>query len=176
MAIDYRNLWERPIASLNKEIYRAYAKYHTEHLTEDSISLNGNWKFRYCQDVRDMTSFYKIDYIADGWEEIQVPSNWQMKGYGIPIYTNAVYPFHESWGNLNPAKIADEKNSKGWYRRYFTIPTEWEDVRVLLRFEGVQSAYCVWVNGRQAGFYQNSFSPAEFDITDFLIKGESLWT
>ena len=79
MAIDYRNLWERPIASLNKEIYRAYAKYHTEHLTEDSISLNGNWKFRYCQDVRDMTSFYKIDYIADGWEEIQVPSNWQMK-------------------------------------------------------------------------------------------------
>ena len=169
-----RNLWEQPIASINKEIYRAYAKYHTEGLLTDHVSLNGTWKFQYCQDVRDNTAFYEKEYSAEGWDEIAVPSNWQMKGYGIPIYTNVVYPFHETWGGLRPCDLPDEKNSKGWYRRSFTVPVEWKNVRVLLRFDGVQSAFCVWVNGQTVGFFQNSFSPAEFDITDFLCEGENL--
>lgn len=169
-----RDLWEQPVPSMNKEIYRAYAEYHTEYLTADHISLDGNWKFRYCQDVRNEEAFYEKSYPAEGWDEIIVPSNWQMKGYGIPIYSNIIYPFHESWGNLKPIEIPDEKNSKGWYRRSFTIPDEWRNVRVLLRLEGVQSAYYVWVNGNLAGFYQNSFSPGEFDITDYLEEGENL--
>lgn len=160
--------------SRKKEIYRAYALYHTEKLAKSSISLNGDWYFKYCLDIRAQDPFYEKDYPAAQWDQITVPSNWQMEGYGIPIYSNAVYPFHEAWGNLRPVDIPDEKNSKGWYRRTFTVPEDWKQVRVLLRLCGVQSAYCVWVNGQEVGFYQNSFSPAEFDITDLLEEGENL--
>lgn len=174
MTGNYGDIWRQPVPSVNKEIYRAYAQYHTTGLSEDSLSLNGKWQFQYCEDVNVQIPFYEADYTAVGWDEMIVPSNWQMQGYGIPIYSNAVYPFHESWGNLRPVELPDEKNSKGLYRRTFTIPKEWKNVRILLRFEGVQSAYYIWVNGQMVGFYQNSFGAAEFDITDFTEEGENL--
>lgn len=169
-----KELWELPIPHKGKEIYRTCAEYHTEHLREDKICLNGDWKFRYCTDVRKKEAFYEKGYDVDDWDSLEVPSNWQMKGYGIPVYSNIRYPFHEEDGSLRPWEIPDEKNSKGWYRKTFHVPREWKDMCVLLRFEGVQSAFFVWVNGKKAGFYQNSFSPSEFDITGLLEEGENL--
>ena len=174
MSVYTKKLWKMPVASMNKESYRAYAQYHSEGIPDNRFSLNGLWKFWYCKDVNIEAPFYELHYPADGWDELIVPSNWQMKGYGIPIYSNAVYPFHDSWGSLTPLTIPDEKNSKGWYRKKFVVPDDWKGACIHLCFLGVQSAFYCWVNGFCVGFYQNSFSPAEFDITSYLKEGINL--
>ncbi len=169
-----RSLWRQLIPSVGKEAYRAWAESQIPGIVKTRCSLNGTWDFRYCENVNEEDAFYRTDYEAAGWNRLAVPSNWQMKGYGIPIYTNVVYPFREADGSLCPPQIPDEKNSKGWYRKWFKVPNEWKSLRIHLHFQGVQSAFTCWVNGKMAGFYQNSFGPAEFDITDFLADGKNL--
>jgi beta-galactosidase len=144
--------------------------------------LNGNWKFHYSgtPSARPV-DFHKPDFDVSGWKEIPVPSNWQMQGYGIPLYTNSEYPFAS-----NPPKVMGEppahftnfpeskRNPVGSYRRTFTVPAEWKNQPVHLVFQGVDSAFHLWINGEKVGYSQDSRTPAEFDITKFLKEGENV--
>ena len=123
--------------------------------------LNGNWKFNWVPKPDDRpVDFYKTDYDVSIWKEIQVPSNWQLHGYGIPIYTNIVYPF-----KVNPPFIQHENNPVGSYRRNFSLPDEWEGKEIFIHFAGVKSAFYLWINGKKVGYSQGSMTPAEFNIT-----------
>jgi beta-galactosidase len=133
-------------------------------------SLNGKWRFNWVRRPADRpVDFYKPDYDASSWAEIPVPSNWQMHGYDIPIYTNIRYPFP-----ANPPYIPDEYNPVGSYRHVFELPAAWADRQVFLVFDGVESAFYVWVNGRKVGYSEDSRTPAEFNITPYLKPGENL--
>lgn len=132
-------------------------------------SLNGEWKFNWVRKPADRpVDFYKADYDVSGWDDIVVPSNWQMHGYGIPIYTNMVFPFP-----ANPPYIPHDNNPVGSYRRNFTIPSGWKGREVFIHFDGVKSAFYIWVNGERVGYSQGSMVPAEFDITKYLKGGRN---
>lgn len=132
-------------------------------------SLNGNWKFKWVRKPADRPiNFYREDYDVSQWSEIIVPGNWELYGFGVPIYTNTDYPFP-----ANPPHIPHDYNPVGSYRRYFTIPDSWDGHQVFLHFGGVKSAMYVWVNGKKVGYSQGSKTPAEFNITKSLQKGQN---
>ena len=128
--------------------------------------LNGQWKFHYdpmpSEAPRD---FFKPSADVAGWADIQVPGNWQMQGYGTPHYTNVQFPFP-----VDPPHVPTE-NPTGSYRRDFLVGEEWIGKRLVLRFEGVDSAFHVWVNGQEVGFSKGSRIPAEFDVTALVKAG-----
>ena len=133
-----------------------------------SLSLNGAWRFRYHPSDEDVfPTFMDAGFDASAWDQIDVPSNWEMRGYGTPIYTNSTYPFP-----IQPPKI-ERENPTGYYLRTFTVPRNWSDQKIILHFGGVSSAFTAWVNGREVGYSQGSHLPAEFDITDYLQAGEN---
>ncbi|MFC1672303.1 sugar-binding domain-containing protein, partial [Planctomycetota bacterium] len=128
--------------------------------------LNGVWKFHYAENPRKAPrQFFRKSYSTRRWDDIEVPSSWQMLGYGRPHYTNVQYPFPP-----NPPKVPSQ-NPVGSYRRDFWVPDDWSRRCVFLRFEGVDSAFYVWVNGRKVGYSQGSRIPAEFDITRHVRPG-----
>ena len=102
------------------------------------------------------------------WAEIPVPSNWEMHGYDNAIYLNIRYP-HPT----NPPYIAHDYNPVGSYRREFTIPDSWDGRQTFLHFDGVQSAFYVWINGQMVGYSEDSMTPAEFNVTPYLQKGKN---
>lgn len=134
-------------------------------------SLNGTWKFRWSDhpDARPM-NFYKRTFNDSDWDDIEVPSNWEMKGYGIPIYSNI--PF-EWTSEPNPPEIPTDYNPVGSYRRSFNVPSEWKSKEVYIHFGAVKSAFYLWVNGEKVGYSQGSKTPAEFNITSYLDEGEN---
>ena len=130
--------------------------------------LNGIWKFSYSQTPAESPEgFYREDYDVSAWDDIEVPLSWQLAGYGRPHYTNVIYPFP-----VDPPRTPTE-NPTGCYRRDFYIPEDWEGHRICLRFEGVDSAFHVWVNGREVGYSQGSRLPSEFDITRLVRTGRN---
>jgi beta-galactosidase len=132
--------------------------------------LNGDWKFRWAGKPADRPlDFFREDYDDSGWETIPVPSCWETRGYGIPIYTNVAYPFP-----ADPPRIPHEYNPVGSYRTEFEVPSGWEGRRVCVRFGGVYSAFYLWLNGAKVGYSQESKTPAEFDLTPFLRPGKNL--
>lgn len=135
-------------------------------------SLNGNWKFNWVKspDQRPV-EFYDPKFDVSSWKEIPVPSNWELQGYGIPIYVNIPY---EWTTDPQPPIIPKDYNPVGSYRTTFTIPENWKERKIILHFGAVKSAMYVWVNGEKVGYSQGSKLPAEFDITPFLIKGENI--
>jgi len=143
---------------------------------EDSLyykSLNGMWKFNWVKKPSERpVDFYKEDFDVDKWEEIDVPSNWQMRGYGIPIYTNVTYPYSISTQNI--PKIDHNYNPVGSYRRYFNLPTNWKGREIFLHFGGVKSAFYIWINGKKVGYSQGSMTPAEFNITKYLKNSNNI--
>ncbi len=127
-------------------------------------SLNGNWKFHWVEKPAEASKdFYKPDYDVSAWDDIPVPGNWQLHGYGIPIYTNVTYPFSPK--NPNPPHIPHDNNPVGSYRTYFTIPNNWKGRQVFTHFDGVKSAFYLWINGEKVGYSQVSMQPAEINIT-----------
>jgi beta-galactosidase len=174
------NDWENPaVFQINREPARAtflpFADKGSAIVDNYETSpwyctLNGNWKFQWSPtpDQRPK-DFYKTDFDVANWKEIQVPSNWELKGYGIPIYTNATYPFVK-----NPPYINHSDNPVGSYRRYIAVPKFWNGRRVFLHFEAGTSAMYVWVNGQKVGYTENTKSPAEFDITNYVKPGKNL--
>ncbi len=133
-------------------------------------SLNGRWRFRWVRTPADRPQeFYREDFDDGEWGEIPVPGNWEVNGFGIPIYLNIPYPFER-----NPPFIHHEYNPVGSHRTHFTIPSHWTDRRVILHFGAVRSAMYVWVNGREVGYSQGSKLPAEFDVTAYVREGENL--
>jgi len=135
------------------------------------VSLNGAWKFHWSPTPADRpVDFYKSNYDVSTWDNIPVPSNWEVEGYGIPIYVNIRYP----WGTGNPPFIPHDYNPVGSYRHTFTVPSAWRDQPVILHFDGVQSAFYLWVNGQKVGYSEGSRTPAEFDITKYLQDGDNV--
>ncbi len=132
--------------------------------------LNGTWQFHWAQGPNNAPEdFYRSDYDASGWDEIPVPSNWQLLGkYDSPIYTNINHPFA-----VNPPWVPTDTNSVGSYRTSFELPETWQGRQVFLHFEGVQSAMYGWVNGQSVGYSEDSMTPAEFNITEFVQPGEN---
>jgi len=134
-------------------------------------SLNGTWAFHWVpRPAERPVDFYRRDFNDSAWARISVPSNVELEGHGVPIYTNYAFP----WGIPDPPSIPTENNPVSSYRRAFDLPADWQGRHVLLRFEGVESAFYVWVNGRQVGFSKGSRTDAEFDITKYLQPGENL--
>jgi beta-galactosidase len=133
-------------------------------------SLNGKWNFNWVSKPSDRpVDFYKPRYDVSGWDEIPVPSNWQMHGYGRPIYLNVRYPYP-----VNPPNIPHNYNPVGSYRTEFRIPETWENRQVFLHFDGIKSASYIWINGRKVGYSQDSMLPAEFNVTKYLRKGKNI--
>ncbi|MFQ6038194.1 MAG: glycoside hydrolase family 2 TIM barrel-domain containing protein, partial [Candidatus Aminicenantales bacterium] len=133
------------------------------------LSLNGRWKFRWSPAPAERPKgFEDPGFDASSWEDIPVPGNWQVQGYGVPRYLNSDYVFPK-----NPPHIPHDANPVGCYRRTFRIPETWSHREVFLHFDGVDSAFYVWVNGRMVGYSQGSRTPAEFRITETLHPGEN---
>lgn len=132
-------------------------------------SLDGIWKFNWVKspDQRPFW-FFKDDYDIRDWKDIEVPSNWQMKGYDVPLYVNIPYPF-----KMDPPFIHHEWNPVGSYKRNFKVPGNWKDKEVFLHFGAVSSAFYVWVNEQLVGYSEDSKVPAEFNITKYLKKGKN---
>ncbi|MFD3312230.1 glycoside hydrolase family 2 TIM barrel-domain containing protein [Streptomyces sp. NPDC058694] len=139
------------------------------------MSLDGRWRFAYADrpDDRD-TDFHRTDVDDSSWDTIPVPSVWQMQGYDRPIFVNITYPW---WGpnglgeEAQPPAAPTRFNPVGQYRRTFTVPRGWAGRRTFLHFEGVKSAHYVWINGELVGYHEDSYTPAEYDITDHLKPG-----
>ncbi len=140
------------------------------------LSLNGKWRFSWVKEpkYRPM-DFYKESFDVSGWDEIDVPSNWEMKGYGTPLYVNVDQPFKKQ-----PPYIRAWSNSPDWdanpvgsYRRDFEIPTDWEDKEIFVNFGGIYSAAYVWVNGEYVGYTQGANNNHEFDITPYARVGQN---
>jgi beta-galactosidase len=133
-------------------------------------SLNGNWKFNWVKKPSERPiDFYKENYDDSQWDKIPVPSNWQMFGYGIPIYTNVKYPYSVKQNDI--PSIDHNYNPVGSYRTEFTVPNDWSQRETFIHFDGVKSAFYLWINGKKVGYSQGSMTPAEFNITNFLQKG-----
>ena len=171
--------WENPeIFNINREkphaSFISYADEQSalEAITTNSpnyLSLDGIWKFNWVKspDQRPFW-FFKDDYDISDWKDIKVPSNWQMKGYDIPIYVNIGYSF-----KTNPPYIHHDWNPVGSYKRSFKVPSDWNNKEVFLQFGAVCSAFYVWINEELAGYSEDSKVPAEFNITKYLKKGNN---
>ena len=136
-------------------------------------SLSGTWKFYHVDaPAQRNNEFFADNYDVSKWDDIPVPGNWQIYGYDHPIYSNVIYPWSKNdW--IDPPTAPTKFNPVGHYRRNFTVPKNWDGKRIRLHFEGVESAYYVWVNGKFVGYSENSFTDHEFDITDKLRSGEN---
>ncbi|SDX29345.1 beta-galactosidase [Lutibacter oricola] len=132
-------------------------------------SLNGDWKFSWVANPADASkTFQEVSFDASSWDVIDVPSNWEMKGYGTPIYTNSTYPFFNDYPFIN-----HHDNPVGHYIKSFEVDASWRDKDVILHFGGVSSAYYVWVNGKFVGYSEDTRLSAEFDITKHLVNGKN---
>ncbi|MEN7547536.1 glycoside hydrolase family 2 TIM barrel-domain containing protein [Rapidithrix thailandica] len=175
--------WENPkVVEVNKEAAHATLfPFETRDLalknekagSEHFQNLNGIWKFNWVDDPsKRPVDFYQESYNDQQWGTIPVPGNWEVHGYGIPIYVNHPYEFKPK--NPNPPDIPDGYNPVGSYRKTFEIPENWDGKQVFIHLGAVKSAMYIWVNGKKVGYSQGSKLPAEFDITNYIRKGENL--
>jgi beta-galactosidase len=135
------------------------------------LTLNGTWKFHWSDNPGERpVDFYRTGFNDSGWDNIEVPSNWEMKGYGYPIYSNI--PFEWTM-NPKPPAIPTDHNPVGSYKRTFKFPEGWNDKQIYIHFGAVKSAFYLWVNGEKVGYSQGSKTPAEFNITSYLTDGEN---
>jgi beta-galactosidase len=132
-------------------------------------SLNGQWAFKWSATPEAAPlDFFQEDFNDSNWDRIDVPSNWEMKGYGDPVFRNIAQPF-----KADPPHVPREYNPTGCYRRSFEMPEAWKGRQVYLRFEGVQSAFFLWVNGQEVGYSEGANEPAEFNVTQVLRPGRN---
>jgi beta-galactosidase len=171
--------WENHhVLQINREPARAYFVPYQEQPGDRSISLNGQWKFHWSPTPAEKADgFFTIDFDDSSWSYFPLPANWEVNGYGTPIYVSSGYPF-----KINPPYVTDqpkanyttfkERNPVGQYRRNFILPNLWKlDGQTFIRFEGVMSAFYIWINGKFVGYSQGSMEPAEFNVTSYLREG-----
>jgi len=172
------NDWENPLVNgINRQPAHATlysfdnaenAKKFDRSLSNRIMSLNGTWDFSFSPvPERAPDDFFKSR--VTGWKKIDVPSNWELRGYGTAIYTNVTYPFKP-----NPPYIDHSDNPVGCYQRDFEIPAGWAGMNITLHFGGVSSAFYVWVNGKFVGYSEDSCLPAEFNISDKVTSGKNI--
>lgn len=136
-------------------------------------SLNGIWKFAYAKNYDlAVQGFEKDEYNAKSWDSIRVPAHIQMEGYDIPQYANVQYPW-EGHEYIRPGQIPTEFNPVASYVKYFTLPSNMEDMPINIAFCGVESAFALWLNGKFIGYHEDSFTKAEFDLSKAIRKGEN---
>jgi beta-galactosidase len=172
--------WENPeVIGRNKEpahaTYIPYADRESALVGDASVSpfyrsLNGAWKFNWVSRPAERPAdFFDPAFDVGSWDDIEVPGNWELQGYGVPIYVDT-----GPIGALGtPPRVRDERNPVGSFRREFEVPATWDGRRIFLHFEGVRSAFYVWVNGDEVGYSQGSRTPAEFDITSYVRSGNN---
>lgn len=169
--------WENPqMVEINKLAPHAELVHFDSHeaaLSDDAgksiwyKSLNGIWKFSYVDTPEQRsTTFMKPGFNGEQWSNIKVPSNWEIEGFGIPIYTNVIYPFPK-----NPPFIDHADNPVGSYIKEFTVPANWGGREVVLSFGSISGAAYVWVNGKEVGFSKVSKTSAEFNVTEYIKEG-----
>ncbi|MDR2921296.1 MAG: DUF4981 domain-containing protein [Tannerella sp.] len=159
----YNFIENTSVFELNQEEGRAY------YIPDKHVSLNGEWKF-FWSDVPEGIpgNFYEVSFNDRKWDVIEVPSNWEMKGYGDKLFRNVHAPFR-----ANPPFVPREYNPTGAYRRTFEIPVSWTGDQVFLRMEKVASASFVWINGQEVGYNEGAQEPAEYNITKYLKPGKN---
>ena len=175
------NDWENPaVLGIAKLPYHATLQMPSKQKDcKEIVSLNGQWLFHWSKDPESRPAdFYREDYDVSQWHRITVPGNWQLQGYGKPIYVNMQYPFHRDRPNVTgePPRdwyAYDHRNPVGSYVTFIDVTKEMLSKNLILHFGGVHSAMYVWVNGQRVGYCQNSMSPAEFDVTSFLRQGRN---
>ena len=171
-------LWEQPeVFAVNRMSHRAtllpYA--YTEAALERGESeyvkdISGEWKFNWSKTPAERPEgFWATEYDDSKWTTISVPGNWEVLGYGVPIYTNVNYPFPK-----NPPFIPHDDNPTGCYRHTFELSKEWSERRTILHFESGLAAMYVWVNGHEVGYSEGTKTAVEFDITHYVAEGENL--
>ena len=173
--------WENPaVLGINKLPYHSTLQLPSlEKECKEIVSLDGQWHFCWSPNPNERPKgFEAADYDVSQWDKIAVPGNWQTQGYGTPIYININYPFvrHRPYVTQEPPRdwtAYARRNPVGSYVTFFNATDEMLSQNVILHFGGVKSAMYVWVNGKKVGYSQNSMSPAEFDITKYLHKGEN---
>jgi len=176
--------WENPkIFNQNKEIPHAtYIPFKDVNSALKNVrnespfyqSLNGEWKFNWVKNPADRPrDFYKDNFDVTGWDNIKVPSNWELEGYGIPIYVNQPYEFSWDRSRPTPPNIPNDYNPVGSYKRTFRVTKDWQDREIFIYFGAVKSAMYLWINGQKVGYSQGSKTPAEWDITKFLHEGDN---
>ncbi|MBB3699910.1 DUF4981 domain-containing protein [Flammeovirga yaeyamensis] len=190
-----QNIWENEeVYERNKLDARVPSNSYTSEEDAKTLDrsksklkmLNGTWKFNYVDDDKKRPlEFYKKEFKSSNFKDIEVPSNWELKGYGQPIYTNIVYPFtphilegklpNYDWRGPRPPMppFIYRDNPVGSYYRDFEVPADWDGDDIILHFGGVTSAFYVWINGEEVGYSQGSRLAAEFDITKYLVKGKN---
>ncbi|MEN8193932.1 MAG: glycoside hydrolase family 2 TIM barrel-domain containing protein [Bacteroidota bacterium] len=137
-------------------------------------TLNGRWKFNWVKNPKDKPdNFFTSSFDITDWDYIDVPSNWELKGYGIPIYVNQPYEFMWDRKRPNPPYLPENYNPVGSYKRNFTIPGKWKNREIFINFGAVKSAFHIWINGRYVGYSQGSKTPAEWNITEYLLDKEN---
>ncbi|MDA3927654.1 MAG: DUF4981 domain-containing protein [Prolixibacteraceae bacterium] len=171
------------IQGINKELPHAtffsYEKREKALVSDKNnstrfLSLNGTWKFKFVTGLSNrIEGFAQTNLDLSEWDEILVPSNMEMQGYGIPIYTNVSYEFYPAW-NFKPPYINDlEKNNIGYYRREIEIPEDWDHQQIFIHFGAIKSVGFIWVNGQKVGMSKDSKTPQEFDITEYVKTGKN---
>ena len=173
--------WENPaVLGINKLPYHATLQLPSkEKECNEIVSLDGQWLFHWSRNPEERPAdFYREDYDVSGWDKITVPGNWQLQGFGKPIYVNMQYPFHRDrpsvTGEPNKDWFAYEnRNPVGSYVTFVDVTKEMLTKNLILHFGGVHSAMYVWINGQKVGYSQNSMSPAEFDITKYVREGKN---
>ena len=173
--------WENPaVLGINKLPYHATLQLPSKWKEcKEIVSLDGQWLFHWSRKPEERpVNFYREDYDVSGWGTITVPGNWQTQGYGTPIYTNIDYPFKRNRPSVTSEPPKDwtayeNRNPVGSYVTFFDVTKEMLSQHLILHFGGVHSAMYVWVNGKKVGYSQNSMSPAEFDVTNYLRVGKN---
>lgn len=191
-------IWENEtVFAINKMDGRAYYQAYTSEsemladkayydtpwtmpVTTAFQSLNGTWKFHFVTEPESRPlTFFEEGYDVSKWDDIPVPSNWEMLGYDKPLYVNVDYPHGFTPPYITPRKGYNDNgenygiNPVGSYVRTFNIPDEWTKKRTILHFDGIYSAAIVWVNGKEVGYSQGSNNVAEFDLTNFVRPGKN---
>jgi len=171
--------WENQrIFQINREPPRShFFPFETEQLAIEKDrhkssffqSLNGSWKFHYAPNPKKtITGFELLDFPVDSWEDIEVPGHWEFQGWSVPIYLDEEYPFKP-----DPPFVPHDYNTVGSYVRYFDFDENWKNKDIFIRFSGVRSAFYFWLNGILVGYSQGSKTPAEFDITNYIVQGSN---
>ncbi len=137
------------------------------------LSLDGEWKFSYAKNPSEVTKGFEAkEFDCHEWKEIHVPGHMQLQGYDAPHYSNTAYPW-DGKEEVRVGELPEKFNPVGEYVKYFTVPEEYLGKSLRISFQGVESGAAVWLNGQYVGYFENSFDPAEFDITDFVTVGEN---
>ena len=181
MAAGQGNEWENQyVMSINREPARASFIPYGSTPGDRQMSLDGMWKFNWTKTPDEQPAgFYRKDFDDTAWATFSVPGDWEVNGYGTPIYSSSGYTF-----KIDPPFVMKEpkrkytafieRNPTGCYRRTFTVPADWGGKEVYIHFGSVASAFYVYVNGRMAGYSEGSMEPAEFRLTPYLEQGENL--